>query len=121
MATKALTMDDLLAQESSVKQLIAGETITGVVLSVKKHEVLVDLGAQGVGLVPRREVGFGRTLAFGDEVTASIVDSELDNGVVLLCTSIALSDVTADADAWLAKEVYGRQVQPVDFRFFSRS
>jgi small subunit ribosomal protein S1 len=85
-------MDDLLAQESSVKQLVAGETITGTVLSVKKHEVLVDLGAQGVGLVPRREVGFGRTLAQGDEVTASIVDSELDNGYSLLSLRKAAKD-----------------------------
>lgn len=92
MATKALTMDDLLAAEGSVKQLVAGETITGTVLNVKKHEVLVDLGAQGVGLVPRREVGFGRTLNEGDEVTASIVDSELDNGYSLLSLRKAAKD-----------------------------
>ena len=104
MATKALTMDDLLAAEGAVKQLVAGETITGVVLNVKKHEVLVDLGAQGVGLVPRREVGFGRTLTPGDEVTASIVDSELDNGYSLLSLRKAAKDrgweeVIAKADA----------------------
>lgn len=104
MATKALTMDDLLASESSVKQLIAGETITGNVLTVKKHEVLIDLGAQGVGLVPRREVGFSRQLAVGDEVTASIVDSELDNGYSLLSLRKAAKDkgweeVIARADA----------------------
>ena len=92
MATKALTMDDLLAAEGSVKQLVAGETITGTVLNVKKHEVLVDLGAQGVGLVPRREVGFGRTLTAGDEVTASIVDSELENGYSLLSLRKAAKD-----------------------------
>src|SRR5688572_25545504 len=92
MATQALTMDDLLASESSVKQLVAGETISGTVLTVKKHEVLVDLGAQGVGLVPRREVGFGRTLNPGDEVTASIVDSELDNGYSLLSLRKAAKD-----------------------------
>ncbi len=88
----ALTMDDLLAQESGVKQLVAGETITGTVLSVKKHEVLVDLGAQGVGLVPRREVGFGKSLNVGDEVTASIVDSELENGYSLLSLRKAAKD-----------------------------
>jgi small subunit ribosomal protein S1 len=85
-------MDDLLASESGVKQLVTGETITGTVLSVKKHEVLVDLGAQGVGLVPRREVGFGKTLAEGDEVTASIVDSELDSGYSLLSLRKAAKD-----------------------------
>lgn len=92
MATKAITMDDLLASESGVKQLVAGETITGTVLTVKKHEVLVDLGAQGVGLVPRREVGFGRTLNAGDEVTASIVDSELETGYSLLSLRKAAKD-----------------------------
>lgn len=92
MATATLTMDDLLASESSVKQLLAGETITGTVLTLKKHEVLIDLGAQGVGLVPRREVGFSRQLNVGDEVTASIVDSELDNGYALLSLRKAAKD-----------------------------
>ena len=64
-------MDELLAGDS-VKQIAAGEVITGHVLSVRKHEVLIDLGAQGVGFVPRREVGFSRQLAVGDEVTASV-------------------------------------------------
>ena len=92
MAQAAITMDELLAQESSVKQLVAGETVTGTVLSLKKHEVLIDLGAQGVGLVPRREVGFSRQLNVGDEVTASIVDSELDNGYSLLSLRKAAKD-----------------------------
>jgi small subunit ribosomal protein S1 len=86
MATKAsITMDELLAaHDDSIKQLTAGETITGKVLSLRKHEVLIDLGAQGVGYVPRREVGFSRSLKEGDEVTASVVDAELDNGYSLL-------------------------------------
>jgi hypothetical protein len=33
-------------------------------------------------------------------------------------SSVPLGDVTADADAWLAKEVYGRQTVPVDFQAF---
>lgn len=85
MATKAtLTMDDLLASDSGALQLTAGEPVTGTVLSIKKHEVLIDLGPLGVGLVPRREVGFSRNLSEGDEVTASVVDTELDNGYSLL-------------------------------------
>ena len=94
MATKAtLTMDDLLASsEADVKQLTAGEVITGKVLTVRKHEVLIDLGAQGVGYVPRREVGFSRALNEGDEVTASVVDPELDNGFSLLSLRKAAKD-----------------------------
>jgi len=94
MATTAtITMDDLLAShEDSVKQLTAGEVITGTVLTLRKHEVLVDLGAQGVGYVPRREVGFSRTLKEGDKVTASVVDAELDNGYSLLSLRKAAKD-----------------------------
>ena len=52
---KKYTMDELLAAgDSTSKKVIAGDTVTGKVLSVKKHEILIDLGAQGVGLVPRR-------------------------------------------------------------------
>jgi small subunit ribosomal protein S1 len=93
MATKATTMDELLAAESdSVKQLTQGDSVAGTVLTIRKHEVLVDLGAQGIGLVPRREVGFYRTLNIGDEVTASIVDTELDNGYSLLSLRKAAKD-----------------------------
>ena len=84
-------MDDLLAGDS-VKQLVSGEVITGTVLTVRKHEVLIDLGAQGVGFVPRREVGFSRQLNEGDEVTASVVDTELDNGYSLLSLRKAAKD-----------------------------
>jgi small subunit ribosomal protein S1 len=86
-------MDDLLAQaDASTKQIIAGDMVTGSVLSVRKHEVLIDLGAQGVGFVPRREVGFSRALKEGDEVTASVVDAELDNGYSLLSLRKAAKD-----------------------------
>lgn len=93
MANATLTMDDLLAAETdSAKQLTAGEVTTGTVLSVRKHEVLIDLGAHGVGFVPRREVGFSRALKEGDEVTASVVDTELENGYSLLSLRKAAKD-----------------------------
>ena len=84
MAKATLTMDDLLANaDTTAKQFTQGEVIVGKILVIRKHEVLVDLGAQGIGLVPRREVGFSRALEIGDEVTASIVEPELDNGYAL--------------------------------------
>jgi small subunit ribosomal protein S1 len=86
-------MDDLLASsDASVKQLTVGEVTTGTVLTLRKHEVLIDLGPQGVGYVPRREVGFSRALKEGDEVTASVVDTELDNGYSLLSLRKAAKD-----------------------------
>lgn len=92
MATaKTITMDDLLKDEK-VSQLTQGETVEGKVLSVRKHEVLVDLGPLGVGLVPRREIGFGQKLEDGQEVTASVVDTELENGYSLLSLRKAAKD-----------------------------
>ena len=91
-ATK-MTMDELLAaSEDSFKKVAAGDTIKGTVLSVKKHEILIDLGAQGVGLVPRREAGFARNLNVGDEVTVSVIESEMNDGYVLLSLRKAVKD-----------------------------
>lgn len=93
MANATLTMDDLLAQAGdTMKQLTVGEVVHGTILSVKKHEVLLDLGPLGVGLVPRREVGFSKNYKEGDEVTASVVDTELDNGYSLLSLRKAAKD-----------------------------
>ena len=93
MANAKITMDDLLAQAGdNIKQIAAGDMVNGTVLSVKKHEVLIDLGPLGVGLVPRREVGFSKNYTVGDEVVASVVDPELDNGYSLLSLRKAAKD-----------------------------
>ena len=90
---KKITMDELLAQnEDSFKKVIAGDTVKGTVLTVKKHEILVDLGSQGVGLVPRREAAFARNLNVGDEVTASVIEDEMKDGYVLLSLRKAVKD-----------------------------
>ncbi len=93
MANAKITMDDLLAQAGdNIKQITAGDMVNGTVLSVRKHEVLIDLGPLGVGLVPRREVGFSKNYTVGDEVVASVVDPELDNGYSLLSLRKAAKD-----------------------------
>jgi small subunit ribosomal protein S1 len=84
-------MDELLAGED-VKQLEAGDVIEGVVSSVKKHEVWIDLGAKGVGAVTRREIGHGQQLAVGQTVTVSVIDPELDEGYALLSMKRAAKD-----------------------------
>lgn len=83
-------MDDLLAQ-SEVKHLKAGDMVEGVVTSVKKHEVWVDMGANGVGVILRREVG-SNAMNEGDTVSASVVDPELDEGYALLSMKRAVKD-----------------------------
>lgn len=93
MADAKITMDDLLAQAGdSVKQLTVGETVDGTVLSVKKHEILIDLGPLGVGLVPRREVSLSKNYNVGDSVIASVIDAELEDGYSLLSLRKAAKD-----------------------------
>lgn len=87
-------MDELLAQ-SELKQLEAGDVIEGVVTSVKKHELWVDLGARGVGVVMRREIGHNPTsqpIEEGATITVSVIDPEMDEGYALLSMKRAAKD-----------------------------
>lgn len=91
MAKAAITMDDLLKEEATT-QITPNEVVEGTVFSIRKHEVLIDLGARGIGFVPRREMGFSRNLSEGDTVTASIVEPEMENGYALLSLRKAAKD-----------------------------
>ncbi len=91
MSNSTITMDDLL-EGSDVKQLEAGDVIDGVVSSVKKHEVWIDLGAKGVGVVMRREIAHGQNLELGQNVTVSVIDPEMDEGHALLSMKRAAKD-----------------------------
>lgn len=86
-----LSMDDLLAQ-SDVEQLTSGAVVEGVVKSVRKHEVWVDLGARGMGVVMRREIGHGQKLEEGQTITVSVIDAEMDDGFALLSMKRAVKD-----------------------------
>src|SRR6186997_2904638 len=89
--SKTISMDDLLADQN-FKQLEAGDVVEGVVSSVKKHEVWIDLGPRGVGVVMRREISHGQTLEPGQTVTVSVIDPELDEGHALLSMRRAAKD-----------------------------
>lgn len=89
--TSNVTMDELLA-ESEIKQLAAGDVVEGVVTSLKKHEIWVDLGASGVGVVMRREIGHGQKIEEGQSVTVSVIDPEMEEGHALLSMKRAVKD-----------------------------
>jgi small subunit ribosomal protein S1 len=91
MSKQALSMDELLAS-SDVKQLKSGDVVEGVVISVQKHEIWVDLGASGVGVVMRREIGPGQELEVDQSITVSVVEPELDEGHALLSMKRAVKD-----------------------------
>lgn len=86
-----VTMDELLSG-SSIDALKSGEVVTGTITAVKKNEVWVDLGAQGIGVVLRREIGHGQNLEPGQEITASVIDPEIEDGYALLSMKRAAKD-----------------------------
>ncbi|HMS50159.1 MAG TPA: S1 RNA-binding domain-containing protein [Candidatus Saccharibacteria bacterium] len=91
MSKSAITMDDLLAS-TDIKQLKTGDVVEGTITSVRKHEVWIDLGPNGVGVVMRREIGHGQELIEGEQVTTSVVDPEMDEGYALLSMKRAVKD-----------------------------
>ncbi len=91
LASSVATMDELLSSRQ-VKVLEAGDVIEGVVTSVKKNEVWVDLGDQGIGLVARREIGHGQEIEPGQLITVSVIDPDLDDGQALLSMKRAIKD-----------------------------
>lgn len=91
MPNTILTMDELLAQHD-IAGLTAGEVVEGVVTSIQKHQVWVDLGSKGTGVVLRREIGHGQKLDEGMTITVSVIDPELDEGHALLSMRRAAKD-----------------------------
>jgi small subunit ribosomal protein S1 len=89
--TTTLTMDQLL-NATQLEALKAGDVVEGTITSIKKHEIWVDLGARGIGVVLRREIGYGQKLEEGQKVTVSVIDPELDEGHALLSMRRAVKD-----------------------------
>lgn len=84
-------MDELLA-DTTVETLESGDVIEGTVTSVKKHEVWVDLGQHGMGLVVRREIGYGTDVEVGQQMPVSVIEPELEDGYVLVSLRKAVKD-----------------------------
>ena len=91
MSNVAISMDELLAS-TDIKQLKTGDVVEGIVSSVHKHEIWVDLGANGVGVVMRREIGHGQKLEEGQQIHTSVVDPEMEEGYALLSMRRAVKD-----------------------------
>ena len=112
---KKISFDDILKNnEDASKKVIAGDTINGKIISIKKHEILIDLGSQGVGLVPRREASFVKDVKLGDEVTASVIEAEMDDGYVLLSLRKAVKDKGWDEIASKMDNAETVEITPYD-------
>lgn len=85
MATKTtdMTMEELLAT-APVETMTVGDVIEGTVIAAEKHEVWLDLGARGTGLVVGREIEHSQDINPGDIISASVLDPEDDKGYAIL-------------------------------------
>jgi len=91
MSKSTITMDELLAG-SDINALTSGDVVEGTVSSIRKHEVWIDLGPRGTGVVLRREIGHGQPLEVGQTITVSVIDPEMDEGYALLSMKRAVKD-----------------------------
>lgn len=108
-----ITMDELL-EGAQIKQLASGEVVEAIVLNVKKHELWLDLGINGLGMVPRREIGYGQKLSPGDKVVASVIDPEIEEGQALLSLRKAAKDRGWEDVQKLFEEGQTIEVSPYD-------
>lgn len=86
-----LTMDDLLADGSKSASIKQGDVLEGKIVRATKSTAWVDMGQFGVGMVPRREMGYGGVSA-DQEVSVYVVDPEIDPGMALLSIKRANKD-----------------------------
>lgn len=88
---KSITMDDLL-KGVELDNISASDFIEGKVLSIQKHEIWLDIGHLGVGVVSRRELIDNAELEIGQKVTASVVHPETKQGHALLSLRRVMKD-----------------------------
>jgi len=92
-------MEDLLKDNLPVIPE-EGTKIKGKVLEIDTHALFVDLGEMGTGIIYGKEVkdGFGgnrKKLKLGDEITASVISQENEEGYVELSVREAIRE-----EAW---------------------
>jgi small subunit ribosomal protein S1 len=80
---KELTMEQLLA-DHQVPTMAAGDVVEGSVIAADKHEIWLDLGPRGTGLVIGREIEQAGDIKPGDTISAGVIESESDEGYALL-------------------------------------
>lgn len=110
----AKTMDELLSGSASVEPLKDGQIITAKVIDVRGKRLSLDLGPYGLGVVPRRELGFGKSFEVGDEIEAMVMDADGDSGQVLMSVRRAHRDKGWAVVEEAFKEGTVIEVVPVD-------
>ncbi len=86
------TMDELLSGSTLVEPLRDGQIVEAKVIEVKGKRLSLDLGPYGLGVVPRRELGFGKSFELGDEIEAMVMNADSDSGQVMMSVRRAHRD-----------------------------
>ena len=112
---KDINVMETLLQNNPLNLPVAGEDIQGTVLDIGTNAMYIDLGPIGTGVVLGEELhdGFGtiKTLKKGDEVTATVITTNTEDGYIELSLKQASEDkVWEDLLAKQASE------EPVDVK-----
>ncbi|MBA3679173.1 S1 RNA-binding domain-containing protein [Candidatus Saccharibacteria bacterium] len=84
MSSNQPDMAELLAS-AEITPLQKNDTVEGIIISHDKHEVWLDLGMQGTGLVVGRELEqVAKELKEGDSMSASVLETESPEGYAIL-------------------------------------
>ncbi|MBT5016615.1 S1 RNA-binding domain-containing protein [Candidatus Peregrinibacteria bacterium] len=87
-ATQTISMEELLKSSPDMILPEPGELLEGNVISVGKHRILVDIGGVNTGIISGRETKDSmntiKDLAPGDAVYSCVLESENEDGFVLL-------------------------------------
>jgi len=84
MSANQPDMAELLAS-AEITPLQKNDTVEGIIISHDKHEVWLDLGMQGTGLVVGRELEqVAKELKEGDSMSASVLETESPEGYAIL-------------------------------------
>ena len=89
--TSSKTLDQLF-DECDIKPLVYGDIIDGRVISVEKHEVWLDIGQYGVGVIHRRELVAGAKIELDQTLSVSVVLAETVAGHAILSLRRALKN-----------------------------
>lgn len=118
-SNKKMTMEELLAQSDYKLQVPkTGNIITGTVAGITKKMVLVDVGGKTEGVVMDKEFqiaeDFVATLKVGDSVDVYVLDSENDQGQILLSLKKAALDKKWDEFTQLMENKTPVTVKSID-------
>ncbi len=84
---KLKELADLL--DNSLKQAAENRIVKGMILEVRPTEVLIDVGGKSEGAVPASEFEDITQIKVGDEVDVLVIQSENEDGMVVLSKKLA--------------------------------